>query len=945
MLKTTITSPHLTGFKLDSTNTIVNDGSREQMFKDKILNALTTQLQQCTSPSNREILSTLSDEFGKVALANIPDESTTDSCFGSSGNAVDAFIIGLKQNKLHRLEQELGAYFSQQMESFPARIKLRAVQVEYQLPALEALRESASDSPLLQTCLDEHIARISTARSDFIINSSSLPKIHNMIYTQIQNNERSITGKEIPQQQKENINAHLRSKINERIDSNNIILKKLYTQASVLSNKIGSQVDAYYECRTSVESELEQKNKHLDNIGNKLREGNVSALLYDKTIPESVQKLLLALEQSKIFQADVQTHIGNTEYSLAELNKKIIPETNRDLKLVKDEISVGKKENSTLENIIVSRGVVKDILLKVKRLFGGGKDEESRAELQNIQQELTVDLEKSNKKSLELQRNIKQYEDAVIILENFLRNKKSEIDVLKKNNAIIFNNIIEEIEAKRNDARNECDEKIKAADENKTTERDLIDSIADPIEDDITKITAHNSALRILLSLNDLLKNYPSLALKQAFSGTSVLEEISDKLQECILSTTESLNKTNITLNELESEIRRFRVKPDPSTKDKENIFNLLKVHNIDLSEFNTIETPPGLRLQLLDAANIYAMLSVEKVQFHPLTQHVVAAEAVKLQTLEFLNALEALMNKFELEPENKDKKPAKGRSQEERLASIHQHIQGIRRIIEHEHSEALISKMDFLAQYHHSEKDVYMDRQGEHGTCVLHSWNNLLAHLTDNRHMVMTPWRIEKFGQAMITQSAHQQLRDLLSNPERMTPASVEQTLKQIAGSSGIVHQIDHYLKFGHIMKYEDTGFNIIGYSNLRNITPQIYELANLRSEILSSHFYYKDMPEDTKSRLLDELQTRDFDGIGIGFHGNGGHAMALIKQEANYLLLDSNNDDPLSLTLTQLVDYICSGRSASATLDQELRKRGYNDYSSIFLHYGLYKQENKKR
>lgn len=176
---------------------------------------------------------------------------------------------------------------------------------------------------------------------------------------------------------------------------------------------------------------------------------------------------------------------------------------------------------------------------------------------------------------------------------------------------------------------------------------------------------------------------------------------------------------------------------------------------------------------------------------------------------------------------------------------------------------------------------------------------------------------------------------------------ATIHATLQQIARTSELIvfSGYEHAMAHGYVMEHQDDTYQKIESNNLKSVSPKLFSLMGIRNEIVAQYFG-PGMDNDKQTAALNTVKNKNFDAISIAFSGNpagSGHALALLKQGRDYLLVDSNHNDPITLTLSQLTDFFTTGSSASTILDELMQKRNYQNYKKLRFYFGLYKSEDR--
>lgn len=210
-----------------------------------------------------------------------------------------------------------------------------------------------------------------------------------------------------------------------------------------------------------------------------------------------------------------------------------------------------------------------------------------------------------------------------------------------------------------------------------------------------------------------------------------------------------------------------------------------------------------------------------------------------------------------------------------------------------------------------------------------------------------MTPWRMEKLIQSLAIQATHQQVGELLEKrsqqPQPLKFHHVEHLLNQIVRTPELILPIkyEHWWQHGYVMNYEGEPVKAEG-NNLKFDSSRLFDLIGIKNELLKGMELKINDDAQHVVETIRLLNERNFDAFNITFRPSdrgAGHALSLIKHEEGYLLLDSNHDDPVPVSLNQLAQFFTDGHTSSTALDKQLTDRNYKDYQLLRFENGFYK------
>lgn len=940
-----------------------------QSFRDDVESLLSTQRHQYSAPEQQRVLAQLSEK-----IRNMPSDMLTERVRAAGAGA---FITQLKQEKLNELDRCLGKYALCQAGTnvSMAITEMQTALAQKRLPALMLCRDAVMGDKHLLTCLDEHIAaaeKKSTNRDSLRL-IEQLPDILNALDEK--SNEFRARLNETIMTVKNNAKALLEEMVRTATKDNKALIalnserieREIDNRVRAMGVRDSRWEDIKDSCIRQKEM-LESLTKAI--IDNKEISANLAKVttLNETDLPGTLRSSLLKFCTT---QEEVIIAIRRETQARQEQTRGLIaPEDSPELQTISGRIEEEKQalagEQTASQNAAraASNGSgMGDLLLRCKRLFGAGKGEKTRSEHRVVQRQHDAAQEKHAQRIDALRGSYTQklaalkesYTKEVQQRRLQLNDLHQKAVTLQATEAQQQSALLDKIATKLDSLEATTEQRNIESNDIYYNLREKFVSRQEEFEKATNALIEDNQKLAKMLAWEP----FSCLSfLQERFTGQPVLaqfEQCHAQYQD-INAGGHELQKHITSINQVAADLRYLKVIMPLGSKDDwsdklMSIRTTLNLFGIDLKDFLSDKLP-----LLTDAANLYAMLCVEKVHDTPFLQEIRKAESVSDETLKSLSSLESMMNTPGWIPQGDNNQYRPGKSPNEIMANIKNTISGLKKIIVNDLSDVLVSKADFTTQLYHPEKNIYIDRQGQHGTCVMHSWNNLISSVTDNQKMMLTPWRMEKLIQSLVIQEANAKLKDILTASPRPPLAVINTALQQIIQSSELCHPkgYRHLTEHGYMMEHTDDTHLEIKSNLLLDCSPRVFNLLNIRNEPIRLRIG-KNINADKYSDVLNTLQDKNYDAISIGFthssSGNG-HELALLKQGNSYLLVDSNYDDPIPITLSQLVDFFCTdhapltlpetthGHPASGGVTNLMRARDYNSYGLLSFDLGLYKE-----
>lgn len=976
IIKMTVTSPVNISGQVKSTKAEIR---QTESFIAQVQDSLTSQLQLCTDPSSCEVLQlcikTLNDnpELVLSLITKFKEAGQT----GASPEAVAKFGIHLKQHILQQFDRELGAHFGGKVSSELAKHTLNYALAESRIPALQAVVDAITDNLLLKACIGEHIAAAQKQKScaEQALLIAQLPKIIDLVSSGINQYQNTLAS--INAEQQSVITDFLKTQLAKNKAEISRFTSLLYDDTERQQTEIGIREERTEQLKKG----CEQQKAHLAGISVMLEQEGIVAIPTDGLARE----LIDALHNYQTLQKNL------TENRLAiqkagqacdlnagqrAVNKNQLGLRQSELVQNSKEITSEKEGKIQLEKECGSLSGPGNIVRHLKKMLGGGKSVKTRSEYRAEINKYSDTLQRLYQREQRLTQGINSLKSAAAILGKSQQHNDAVLhDHQKKQTALqqritsscvelkkmlsdrqceLDGNCIKEIEEVLNnyyerfydEHLKQENDKLKCLEQYKTLNKkleklsemllsagdfcDYLNIIKnDPTLPEATKTECENFIVVLAGILAQQSNNKEAIAelkeIKRLFENYNRLKDILGE-QYAIAQSRELFDKVKKVVGQQDS--IKFEVIPRNS-----------------INQMNT---------QLTHAATLFSMLCAEKIVAHPLAQHFKDAQLATPHTLILLDALETEINRpGQLETKTSERN-RKGNTPAEQQALANKYLKRLRNIVSQEHEQFLQVAPDFSAQDYHAGQEIYIDRQGNHGTCVMHCWNNLMAYLTDNQQMQLTPWRTEKLIQALVMQSAHQHLNDLVNDIKgsgAVDVKAIEQACKQVVRASDMVLFSDKFGLQGHVMSFAENTPGMIEHNYLNATSTDLFNMVGINVEKLNNcHFNIKEELSDEAKSFME----KDYDAYQIGFKSKNpvfGHALMLAKKGEGYLLIDSNHDDPVFLKLNDLLMFFSRGRevsqiepkgkSDSQNFLEVFENRHYAMYSDLIIHAGFYKKE----
>jgi len=895
--------------------------------------SLQSQRQQSSEPVLQEVLQEIKDSCLKALPNNL---QLTDGSKPPSPETICEVTTLLKQDALYALDQKTGAYFASILSQDIARPLQLALQSEYRLQFLESQCSQATD-PFQLSCLKEHLiaTRQQLRQADRAMLTVRLPelipKLKNMLKTQEDNQRKAENLLQTT------LTDNLRYAISEVLAINKMDRESLKKLQSTDTDLLGEVITSYQNRQEEIAATFRQEKLALETLYEVLKSGEPVDIPSDM-LPDILCTDLTILNAGCKAQIELKVEITQlTDILTGEGTAPREQELHQRLNTLTDKLRMMEKERDRLTALVDRGGIVRDLSLKFRRWFGLGGVEKTRAENQVLLTKCGSTLQKTGLQIIQLNDQITQYRKQIPHQVTVLQSK---LDTLGTRQHELKESLQETIGKYLQQKEQTAENLQTALQMDYHIQRDRLD--ADEMRRD-KLIEETETRIRRLekLSCGDLIGSVSFPLLCEHLNGHASFEKIKGLHEDLRQMQLDSGSRDNVisvdALIQRCENLQHSLSLPVIVVSDDEISGVKEEINSLGLSvSVGGLPLPAEVREGLAHSAALFALRCVEKVQAHSVSYQVREAEVLTPKVLKQLNVLESRLG------------AGSSSHQSGSTQRVSEHIQGLRRIVSQQHPQAEACAIDFTAQYYHEGAGLYLDRQYNHGTCVMHSWNNLMAYLTDNREMILTPFRMEKLIQSSVVQSANQHLEELLARPGVLKTNVVEAVLKEVIRISELVlpGRLAHFQEHGHVMDYVGESPVMVESNHLNYGSRALFDNAGIPCDGFDGCVFGASVPADEQAHFLDILSGEDHDAFFLSFQGHEsgvGHALCLLKDGDNYLLADSNYDDPVPLTLPALARFMSTGTTGSELLDRELLARDYQEYSLMILRNGFYKKERK--
>lgn len=950
---------------------VKTDDKQHALFRSAVLGGLYARMQACSDDITHDALRQIADAFGQNKDITLPKNvSCTDTDGMPDEKAVNRFITGLIQTRVHELDSRVSKQLHQSMPAEKASAALHLGMAQYRIAPLSAAYERVENGTFLKTCLGENLsaATAQCKKAEYSLFMAELPGVIHTLSNQV---DTLVAAKDENDRDRcIRFTDRLKALVTSEVVSNRAKIEELSCQNRAYNDQYADNLDIREEKIAALNKACDQNCADLESLIEQLERRAVI-----QTLPPSLGAAAEAFLSEQSLLAGVREQLATAE---KDANRS--PEQSRVALMLKDAQATSVRlmsEKTELTSRITklsqeadSRSRFGDFTLHIRRLFGGGRGQKTRADYHGELRPLKAMLEEVQGAQKQTSREIQTLKTSLVAelkaTEQHRLQRAQHITTLKTQ----LSDRESRFEKSREGLRLAAESEISCLKQNLGDERSAVMAAFykqdEPLED---AFTDRSGKIRLLEETNERLKQRLNGDLLNADNFRLMTEQLPHSPERERLS-------------QLLSEIEKERAKESPqylSIQDLRSFIGECRLtqNSIELAwgsdfqgsaeaainslreklEWRGIDShfrlDPEIIQDLTQAGNLYALQSVDKVNSHPLADAFAKTAELAPCTLALLSSLEKEIKLTASIDKDIISEAALSR-RNERLVKIEEQLAGIRRIVTEKHDKALLIYADFNDQRYLEGVDAYVDRQHDHGTCTMHSWNNLLAYLSDNQHLQMTPWRMEKLIQSEMVQSAHQLLSELLdaSGHHVLSLKLIEHTLEKVIRSSDLVSpsKLPHFVQHGYSMEYEKNESDVlhVKHNNLHFNSLRLFELAGIKGDSLFSwtnRFKRGDSDRIKNGEALNALISKGYDAYTLCFSHTepnlSSHAVALIRSGDNFALLDSNHTDPVELSLSQLVDFIRAGDSQSDEVNEKLTARDYDKFSVLYFSSGFYKEQ----
>lgn len=941
------------------------EDTQHALFRSAVMDALYTRMQDCVDDSARDALRQVADAFQQSKDIVLP--KCTDKDGAPDKKTVNRFITGLIQNRLHDLDAKVSERLHLSMPAEKASAALHRGMTHNRIAPLTAAYERAENGTFLKACLGECLSAATAQgkKAEYLLFMAGLPDTIKTLSNQV---DKLVAAKKDNDRERcIRFTEGLKALVITEVEANKAKIQELSHQNRAYNDQYIDKLETREEKIAALNKACEQNCADLESLIEQLaRRESIHALppslgpaaeafLSDQTVLTGVREQLTAAEKDATRspeQSRVAVTLKDTQVKSERLLSEKIDLTSRITKLSQE---------------ADSRSRFGDFALRIRRIFGGGSGQKTRADYHAEIRPLKAMLEKVQGAQKQTSREIQTLKTTLSAELNATEQRKLQqaqrITTLK----IQLSDTESRFEKSRENLKLAAESEISSLKNNLVEERLAVMAAFYKQDEPMEEASSGRlEKIRLLEEVNARLEKRLKNDLLSAENFRLLTEQLPHSPERDYLS--QSLSEIE---HERSKESAQYLAIQDlrsicyecKCTHDRIKSTWGTDLNNIAIAEINTLREKlesqgidthfrfdPETTQDLIQAGKLYALQSIDKVISHPLAEAVAKAAELVPRTLALLSSLEKEVKLTASKDKDFISEAALIR-RDERMEKIDEQLSGIRRIVMQKHDKALSISADFNEQRYIDGIDAYVDRQYRHGTCTMHSWNNLLAYLSDNQHLQMTPWRMEKLIQSEVVQSAHKLLSELLDahGHHVLSLKRVERTLEKVLRASDLVSpsRLQHFVQHGHLMNYETRRPNDLRAenNNLRFDSLHLFDLADLKGDNLYSFtnmFVRDDSDKIKKGAALNALILKAHDAYLLCFaHNISGHALALIRSEDDFALIDSNFTEPVKLTLPQLVDFISTGNSHSDEVNEKLIARGYDKYSVLYFTSAFYKEQ----
>lgn len=942
---------------------------------------LTAQIQKSSNESQREIL----DHIRTVLLENPADILSKDDLevvehSAATPQLIDGFSIKIKQSMLNALNHEIVTHIESTAPPDKAKHILRNALAESRLSALKDATERTPANSFIKTCMSEHIAAAVSQKEvaqQHLLKmqfSDTRDKFHDILTeAELRLAPRRKELEKIVASEKQTIQDYFHNVISSLVDSNKAELAQQYKLLEAETNNRGIEIDLCDSSIKKLRDNYEVKKTHLTEIIDAINKGDhpkPSKIITTPTLKKKIQDFINLCENKKI-----SIHaLKEAELELHSINKIINPAYISNVKILQDSINTNNVKMASEKSKLlhthkkqVNKGWINNVAIKFIRLFGAGTNKKTKSEYnsdikkikKNIN-ELEIEQKNINK---ELKKRLELLSEADLQIkwkldkaDKNVYNKQQNLAALTVCHNKLINEIKRLLSLEQEKALTELNIHENKLRDDYWYRRDKIVNNEEHIDDKILLLENEKKQLE-LMSPGNLVDKTTHAFLEKKLEGDKKLIEIKK-----MYSAWENLQ------NETSYHHKLFNSDVDEITKIRNEWFEAIsKVEQGEQVDFSsTLEKAEfvknkynitfgekydscvDIKIDLAQAASLYSMLCIDKLGIHKIDSMVNKATQAVPEILE-------LVKKIEDETTNSDiytidtktdsnSNPAQNRNKQ----NILQKLATLKKMANQHHEQFLNTSKDFSEQIYSSEYKIYVDKQKQHGTCVMHTWNNLFSYLTNNTQLQLTPYRTEKIIHAETLLSAKKLLGKITEKTKNDITErrlkEIDQVLLSILNDSNLILNISNsdLATNGHVMTFKEDNPSSIAKNHLNAISTSVFDMVGIRSEPHRHVFNAYSQQQDIE-RNLSEVNSSKVDAYQISFYSDKretGHALALVRHGDNYLLIDSNHEEPIFLKFKNLVSFFTKKNRLPISLENIFTARNYSKYDNLIIRNGYFKE-----
>lgn len=942
---------------------------------------LTAQIQKSSNESQREIL----EHIRTVLLENPADILSKDDLEEIKNSAatpqvIDKFSIKIKQSMLNALNHEIVTHIESTAPPDKAKHILRNALAESRLSALKEVKERTPNNSFIKTCLSEHIAaavlqkEVAQQHLLKIQFNDTRDKFHDIL-TEAESHLalRREELERIVSAEKLNIEKYFHTIISRLVDSNKAELAQQYKLSEVETNNRCDEIQLREKSIQQLTDNYEDKDANLTAISKAINKGDFLYLSKINTTPilkREIQKYLNLCDNKKVCSHELK----QSELELFSIKNTINPACISDVKILQDRININNDKIASEKSKLLqtqknqkNQSWIVNTAIKISKLLGGSRNKKTRGEynseikkiqnninkLESEQTKINKELAKGLQFISETELQIKSKREKV---ESDIHDKQQNLATLNVNCNKSVNKINMLISSEKEKALEALNIQVKMLWDNFWDRREKIVSNEEFIEDRISLLEKENNQLEQMLSSNSFDKtiysflerrlewNNQSIEMKEMYTAWENLQNETSHHHQVFNSDANEIKNIRNEWLEANSKVEQGLQVDFSSTLEK--AASVMNKYNITFGEKK--DNYNDIQIELEQAASLYSMLCLEKLSMHKIDSIVNKASLVVPEVLELVKKLEDEINELDTLTMNTLTRVNQKSTLDRNKEKIIQKLTILKKIANQNHEQFLNISKDFSEQTYSSKYRVYVDKQNQHGTCLMHTWNNLISYLTNNRQLQLTPYRTEKIIHGQILLAADKYLGEITKKTNNMTSErrlnEIEQVLVSILSDNDLILNISRsdLANNGHVMTFKENNTSSIARNHLNVISTAVFDMVGIDSERQPYVFNVHSTPQNIEASL-SSLNSKKHDAYQITFHSDKretGHALALVKHGDNYLLIDSNHEEPILLPLQNLISYFTKKNFIPESLETIFTERNYSNYDNLIIRNGYFKE-----